>query len=133
MDLTRGALVAGRYRAEKRVGAGGMGEVWSAVREEDGCKVALKTLLSAAALNHEVVARFRREALFLDKIRSEHVAHVLDFVTDDRYGLCLVMEFVEGESLASVLQKRCLSIEEAVDLACDVVDALCDLHRSKVI
>src|SRR4051812_27650160 len=88
-EIQKGAVIAGRYRAEARVGAGGMGAVWSGEHLAVGVKVALKQLLTSAAENHEVVARFRREAIFLGKIRSDHVARVLDFVTDDKYGLIL--------------------------------------------
>ena len=133
MDLVPGAVIAGRYRADKRVGAGGMGEVWAGEHLTIGVKVAIKTLLPAASLNHEVIARFKREAYFLGRVRSDHVARVLDFVTDDAYGLVLVMEFVAGESLGSILQKRRLTVEETIDLGVDVVSALADLHRAKII
>lgn len=125
--------MAGRYRAERRVGSGGMGEVWVAEHAAVGLKVALKTLLPATSCDHEVVARFKREAYLLGKIRSDHVARVLDFVSDETHGLVLVMEFVEGPSLASILQHQRLTIDEAIDLGIDVLSALCDLHRAHVV
>jgi serine/threonine protein kinase len=133
MDLQRGAVIAGRYRVEARVGAGGMGEVFSAEHLAVGVKVALKRLLVAAAENHEVVARFKREAVFLGKIRSDHVARVLDFVTDEKYGLILVMEFVEGDPLSKILGARTLSVEETIDLGADISAALVDLHRHHIV
>lgn len=133
MELTPGMVIAGRYRVEHRVGAGGMGEVWAAEHDAVGARVALKTLLPAAACDHEIVARFKREAYFLGRIRSDHVARVIDFVADDAVGPVLVMEFVDGTPLAQILQARSLSVEETVDLGVDVLHALCDLHRSKVI
>src|SRR5262245_41792759 len=102
MDLTPGAVIAGRYRVERKVGSGGMGEVWAGEHLTVGSRVAVKTLLSAAACNHEVVARFKREAYILGRIRSDHVARVVDFVADDEYGLVLVMEFIRGDSLSQV-------------------------------
>lgn len=132
-ELHPGAVIAGRYRVEKRVGAGGMGAVWSGEHLAVGVKVALKQLLMAAAESHEVVARFRREAVFLGKIRSDHVARVLDFVTDEKYGLVLVMEFIEGDSLAKILGARTLSVEETVDLGADISAALVDLHRHHIV
>src|SRR4029079_1250624 len=92
MDLGPGAVIAGRYRVDKRVGAGGMGEVWSGEHVAIGVKVAIKTLLPAAKVSHEVVARFKREAYLLGRIRSDYVARVLDFVSDDEFGLVIVME-----------------------------------------
>ena len=62
MDLTPRAVIAGRYRVDTKVGAGGMGEVWLGEHIAVGTRVAVKTLLPAAAMNHEVVARFKREA-----------------------------------------------------------------------
>ena len=132
-DLERGAVIAGRYRAEARVGAGGMGAVYSGEHLAVGVKVALKQLLVSAAENHEVVARFRREAVFLGKIRSDHVARVLDFVTDEKYGLVLVMEFIEGDPLSKILGARTLSVEETIDLGADIAAALVDLHRHHIV
>ena len=133
MDLTPGAVIAGRYRVERKVGAGGMGEVWAGEHRVVGSRVAIKTLLAAAALNHEVVARFKREALILGKIRSDHVARVVDFVADDVYGLVLVMELVEGEPLNRVLQEKMLTVEETIDLGVDIASALCDLHHAHIV
>jgi len=133
MDLTPGAVIAGRYRVERKVGAGGMGEVWAGEHRVVGSRVAIKTLLAAAALNHEVVARFKREALILGKIRSDHVARVVDFVADDVYGLVLVMELVEGEPLNRVLQEKMLTVEETIDLGVDIASALCDLHLAHIV
>jgi serine/threonine protein kinase len=133
MDLTPGAVIAGRYRVERKVGSGGMGEVWAGEHISIGVKVALKKLLPAAAVDHQVVARFKREAYLLGRIRSEHVARVVDFVADNSFGLVLVMDFVEGEALTSTLQARQLDIEETIDLGVDIAEALCDLHRAQVV
>lgn len=133
MDLSPGAVIAGRYRVERKVGAGGMGEVWAGEHRLVGSRVAIKTLLAAAALNHEVVARFKREAYILGKIRSDHVARVVDFVADDVYGLVLVMELVEGEPLNRVLQEQMLSVEETIELGVDIASALCDLHHAHIV
>ncbi len=133
MDLSPGAVIAGRYRVERKVGAGGMGEVWAGEHRLVGSRVAIKTLLAAAALNHEVVARFKREAYILGKIRSDHVARVVDFVADDVYGLVLVMELVEGEPLNRVLQEQLLSVEETIELGVDIASALCDLHHAHIV
>ena len=133
MDLTPGAVIAGRYRVDRKVGAGGMGEVWAGEHRLVGSRVAIKTLLAAAALNHEVVARFKREAYILGKIRSDHVARVVDFVADDVYGLVLVMELVEGEPLNRVLAEKMLTVEETIELGCDIASALCDLHHAHIV
>jgi len=133
MDLVPGSIIAGRYRIDARVGAGGMGEVWQGEHLAIGMKVAIKTLLAAAAYDREVVARFRREANLLGRIRSDHVARVVDFIEDPQVGLVLVMEYIEGVPLSKILHQRRLTVEEAIDLGCDVAGALCDLHRAHII
>lgn len=133
MDLTPGAVIAGRYSVERKVGSGGMGEVWAGENRSVGSRVALKTLLSASACNHEVVARFKREAYILGRIRSDHVARVVDFVADSEYGLVLVMEFIEGDSLSRVLAERLLTIEETIELGADIASALVDLHQAHTV
>jgi serine/threonine-protein kinase len=133
MELHPGAVIASRYRADRKIGAGGMGEVWAGEHVSIGVRVALKTLLPAAALDRQIVARFRREAQLLGRLRSDRVARVVDFVEDPGFGLVLVMDFVEGELLGAVLGARRLGIEEALDLGVDIVTALCDLHRAKVV
>ncbi len=133
MELSHGALIAGRYRADRKIGAGGMGEVWAGENVAIGVKVALKTLLPAAALDRQLVARFRREAQLLGRLRSDRVARVVDFVEDRTFGLVLVMDFVEGEQLGSVLATRRLGVEEAIDVGVDILTALSDLHRAGVV
>ncbi|MFO0555932.1 MAG: serine/threonine-protein kinase [Polyangiaceae bacterium] len=133
MDFVPGALVAGRYRLRRMVGAGGMGEVWAGEDAKTGSRVAVKHLLPTAAKHHEVVVRFKREAYLLGKIQSEFVARVVDFFDDEAYGLVLVMEFIDGPSLAHVLEDRTLSVEESVELAADLLQALRDLHSAKVV
>ncbi|NUP08083.1 MAG: protein kinase [Polyangiaceae bacterium] len=133
MDFVPGALVAGRYRLKKMVGSGGMGEVWAGDDTKNGVKVAVKHLLPTAAKHHEVVARFKREAYLLGRVGSDYVARVVDFFDDETYGLVLVMEFIDGPSLAHILEQRVLSVEEAVDLAIDLLRALQDLHNSKIV
>jgi eukaryotic-like serine/threonine-protein kinase len=133
MELRRGAVIAGRYRVDQKIGSGGMGEVWSGQHVTIGVRVALKTLLPAAALDRQLVARFRREAQLLGRMRSDRVARVVDFIEDRAFGLVLVMDFVEGDPLGSVLQTRRLGVEEAIDLGVDLAGALCDLHRADVV
>lgn len=133
MEIRPGAVIAGRYRVDRKIGSGGMGEVWAGEHVAIGVRVALKTLLPAAALDQQIVARFRREAYLLGRLRSDRVARVVDFIEDRRFGLVLVMDFVEGEPLANVLEQRVLRVEETIDLGVDIVTALCDLHRAKVV
>jgi serine/threonine-protein kinase len=108
-----GALVAGRYRVERRVAGGGMGEVWEGSHCELRLRVALKTLRLDMLGNNEVLARFSREAFLLGRVQSDHVARVFDFVVDPKLGPVLVTEFVEGPSLATLIESKRMSVEEA--------------------
>ena len=133
MELFKGALIAGRYLAEDKVGEGSFGAVWSGKHTGLGAKVALKTLLPAAAADEESVTRFHREARFLARIQSDHVARVLDFIQDPTFGLVLVMEFVEGELLFETMRGRRMAVEESIAIGIDVLRGLCDLHAAHVI
>ena len=133
MNLTAGAVLVGRYRVERKLGTGAMGQVWAAKNIALGTDVAVKTLLAAASANAEIVMRFRRESFLLARIKNDHVARVLDFATDEKYGLVLVMDLVDGQSLADVLKTQHLSVEEAIDIATDVLTGMLDLHRANVV
>lgn len=133
MDLAPRAVVAGRYRADRPLGVGAMGEVWAGVHLAIGVRVALKRLLPAGQGSHEIRVRFKREAYLLGRVRSDHVARVLDFVEDKVFGLVLVMDLIDGEPLFDVLAQRTLTVEEALDLATDVLTGLVDLHAAQVI
>src|SRR4051812_2619121 len=103
MDLAPGVVLVGRYRVDRKLGSGGMAEVWAAKNIAVGTEVAIKTLSMSASGNAEVVLRFRREAYLLACIRSDHVARVLDFAYDETFGHILVLDLIQGEALLEVL------------------------------
>jgi serine/threonine-protein kinase len=125
--------VGGRYVVERRLGAGGVGEVWAGKPLDGGASVAIKTLLPAAAVEREMVARFRREAQFLARVSSQYVARVIDFLSDEKQGLVLVLELVDGEALSEVLQSGKLSVEQGIEVAWDVMGGVADLHREQIV
>jgi serine/threonine-protein kinase len=127
-----GDLIASRYRLERHLGAGGMGEVWAARHETIGHRVALKILLPYARLIPEIVARFEREAVLLGRVRGRYVPRVIDFFVDPDVGPLLVTELVEGRSLAQTLEAP-LSVEAAIDLGIDLASGLSELHGASVV
>jgi serine/threonine protein kinase len=133
MVMAAGAILAGRYRLERKLGAGGMGEVWAARNIAVGTDVALKTMHATASSDAELVMRFRREAFLLARIKNDHVSRVLDFANDENFGLVLVMDLIEGPSLADVLKQKRLSVEEAIDLGADILRGMASLHRANVV
>src|SRR5262245_20369590 len=108
-------VFAGKYRVEQVLGVGGMGVDVSALHLKLDELVALKFLLPKALENQEAVARFAREARAAVKIKSEHVARVIDVGNLENGAPYMVMEYLEGNDLAKVLEQRGrLPIEEAV-------------------
>jgi serine/threonine-protein kinase len=131
--LVAGNVVGGRYRVKRKIASGAMGEVWAGDHVHLKLRVALKALLRGSRADHEVLARFQREAFLLGQIHSDHVARVLDFVTDGKHGPILVMELVEGPSLFDVIQTKRFSIEEAIQLGIDLAKALREIHEANVV
>ena len=91
-DLVPGAIVARRFRADRRIAAGSMGEVWAGDHVRLKLKVAMKILRKQAQSNQEIVARFSREAFLLGQIQTDRVARVYDFFSRGRYAPVLVTE-----------------------------------------
>lgn len=107
--------------------------MWAGVRLSDNTDVAIKVLLAHAVDANEVLARFRREAQVLARIRSKYVAQVLDFLAEEE-GFVLVMELIPGESLHAVLSyDQALAVETTLDIVSDVLRGLRDLHSANIV
>ena len=133
MDFLPGAMIGGKYRLERKIAEGGVGEVWIAV-DQKSRRVAIKRLLADTSKDRELLARFRREAVLLGKLQSEYVSQVIEQITDPKFGLLLVMEFVDGESLADLLDKRRkLPVPEVVAIGIDIARAIGVLHEANII
>lgn len=133
MDFLPGAMIGGKYRLERKIAEGGVGEVWIAV-DQKSRRVAIKRLLPDTAKDRELVARFRREAVLLGKLQSEWVAQVVEQITDPKFGLLLVMEYVDGESLADLLdRRRKLPVNEVIAIGIDIANAIGVLHEANII
>jgi len=132
--VREGDVLAGKYRVERVLGAGGMGVVVAAWHLQLEERVALKFLLPGFAGNSEVVARFAREARSAAKIKSEHVARVTDVGTLDGGAPYLVMEFLSGVDLAAVIKQRgVLAIEDAVEYVLQASEALGEAHSLGIV
>src|SRR5260370_41071667 len=104
-DLIAGTFVAGKYRIERKLGAGAMGAVYAARHEALGVRVALKVVLAEMAKDRSMVARFLQEARAAACIDGEHIARVTDVGTLDTGAPFMVMELLEGEDLGEMVQK----------------------------
>jgi serine/threonine protein kinase len=132
--VQEGDLLAGKYRVEKVLGFGGMGVVVSAFRGDLEQRVAVKFLSQAAAERPDAAERFRREARAAAKIRSEHVARVLDVGTLDTGLPYMVMEYLEGNDIAEELRRLGrLPMLEAVEFVLQAIEALAEAHAAGVV
>jgi serine/threonine-protein kinase len=129
-----GDVLAGKYRVERVLGVGGMGVVVAALHLQLDERVALKFLLQEALANQEAVARFSREARAAVKIKSEHVARVIDVGSLDNGAPYMVMEYLEGQDLSHVLRQRGpLPVEEAVTYVLQACEAIAEAHALGII
>ena len=127
--------VAGRYRIEGRLGAGGMSTVFRAHDAVLERPVAVKLLAEHLAEDEAFVARFRREALAAARLQHPNIVQVFDSGQDAPSGRhYIVMEFVEGQSCADLLrQHRMFDAEDTVRIVRDACHGLDYAHRAGVI
>jgi serine/threonine-protein kinase len=134
MDITEGVVLAGKYRVERVLGRGGMGVVVAATHLQLDQRVALKFLLPEALQHPEMLARFSREARAAAKLRSEHVAKVVDVGTLESGVPYIVMEYLEGGDLSSYLAKEGpLSVARAAELALEACEGLAEAHALGIV
>ncbi|MBL9037327.1 MAG: serine/threonine protein kinase [Archangium sp.] len=133
--LQEGVVVSETYDVERRLGRGGMGEVWLARhRRLSGKQVAIKVLRTPVAqLSPDVAARFRREAEIAARLEHPNIVQVLDFNQLPSGEPYLVMEYLKGESLAGRLAAGPLSFEAARAVVRQVGAALQVAHAAGVV
>jgi serine/threonine-protein kinase len=129
-----GTVVAGKYRIERTLAEGGTGVVMAATHLRLDQSVALKFLRSDVSTEWDALARFTREAKAAAQLRSEHVAHVLDAgVTDDGTPY-MVMEYLEGRSLARVLDAQgSLEVATAAEYVIQTCEGLAEAHSRGIV
>jgi serine/threonine protein kinase len=135
LPLPLGSVLAGKYRLDTVIGASGMGVVYGATHTEMERGVAVKFLLPRQGPSaDEVVERFRREAKFMAKIRSEHVVRVFDVGRSDAGAPYIVMEKLEGHDLDRLVATRGrIPVAEAVDYVLQACAGLADAHAAGVL
>ncbi len=129
------AIVPGRrlgpYEILSSIGAGGMGEVYRARDTRLDRIVAIKVLLTHLADRSELRERFEREARTIASLNHPHICTLFDIGQQDGIDY-LVMEYLEGETLAHRLQKGPLPLEQVLQFAIEIADALDKAHRKGV-
>jgi len=122
----------GHYRITAKLGEGGMGEVYRAHDERLGREVAIKVLLERVAQDTERLARFKREAKLLAQLNHSNIATLYGLEAEGNRSY-LVMELVEGETLASRLSRGPLPMDDALTVAQQLAEALEAAHEQGIV
>jgi serine/threonine-protein kinase len=134
VPLKHGDVVAGRYLVERMLGRGGIGLVVSASDRETGKPVALKMLQMHARRDPELLERFAREARAAKKLRSPHVARVLDVGELAGGPPFIVMEHLDGEDLGSIVRSgEKLTVATAVELVRQACLGVAEAHAAGIV
>src|ERR1022692_3448093 len=131
MALTPGTKL-GPYEIQSPLGAGGMGEVYRARDTRLDRTVAIKVLTSHLSDNPELKQRFEREAKAISSLNHPNICTLHDVGSQDGVDF-LVMEFLEGETLAVRLRKGAMPLNEVFKVGIAVAEALAVAHRSGIV
>ena len=122
----------GPYTVEAEIGRGGMGVVYRASDTRLDRSVAIKALPAELAGNPDRLARFEREARLLAQLNHPNVAGLFGLEEQDG-ATYLVLEFVEGETLAERLDRGALPVEDAIELAIEIAKGVESAHDAGVV
>jgi serine/threonine protein kinase len=120
------------YRLLSRLGAGGMGIVYLAEDVRLGRRVAIKLLSESAVKNPQALARFDQEARAASQLNHPNICVLYDIGIEQGRAF-IVMEHLDGETLRARLDRQLPSLDEVVDLAGQIADALDAAHNKKLI
>src|SRR5678809_255764 len=121
----------GPYEILSAIGAGGMGEVYKARDTRLNRDVAIKVLLGEVSDRPELQARFEREAQTIASLNHPHICTIHDVGRHDKTHY-LVMEYLEGETLADRIARGALPLDQVLKYAVEIADALDKAHRRGV-
>ena len=129
-----GATLSGRYTVTRKIGQGGMGAVYEAKHTAIGGRFAVKVLLDKYAKRDAIVARLKQEAQLATSLDHEHIIRVTDFGSTDDGRTFVVMEFLEGESLAELLARETKLPEQRIlRMASQAASALAAAHAKGIV
>src|SRR5438045_7925906 len=131
MSVTIGARI-GPYQIVGTIGAGGMGEVYRARDAKLDRDVAIKVLPEAFAADPDRLARFEREAELLAALNHPNIAAIYGF-EEGSAGSAIVLELVEGPTVAERIAHGPLSLDDALSVARQVADALEAAHDNGIV
>jgi serine/threonine protein kinase len=124
----------GSYRVRRRLGAGGMGEVYLAEHRNIDRKAAIKVLLPELASDQEIVSRFFTEARAASRIKHPGIVEIIDCEVDPRGRAFIAMEFLDGESLGSSLERGAsFDVSPALGIVGQIAGALAAAHAKGIV
>ncbi|MBA3458337.1 MAG: serine/threonine protein kinase [Deltaproteobacteria bacterium] len=127
-------LIGGRYIVEGQLGRGGMGRVLKVRHQALGKPFALKIIKSRIASNPKIREMFYREARLASALTHDNICSIVDFGQDDQFGLFMVMELLEGQTVhAKLKQTGKLSPRIACDVLWQVADAVRFIHSRTIL
>jgi serine/threonine-protein kinase len=129
-----GERVAGKYQLRRLLGQGTMGAVFEGVHLDIGKRLAIKLIHPEYCESPEVVARFRREARAASAVESDYIVQIYDFGRDDKLGLYMVIEYLEGEDLeARLARERWISERETAAIGIQIGRGLAKAHTAGIV
>ncbi len=133
-DRLLGTYLGGKYRILKKIGEGGMGTVYLANQEPIDRKVAVKVLLPSLAGDEVAVQRFEREAKAISRMRHPNTVTIYDFGKTASKELYIVMEYLEGETLADIVQNEgAVAQDRAARIIRQACASLSEAHEGGII
>src|SRR5580700_10690428 len=122
----------GPYEIQAELGAGGMGEVYRARDTRLDRQVAIKVLAAETCSSPELRQRLEREARAISSLNHPHICQLYDIGSQEGTDY-LVMELLEGQTLAERLRKGALPLNEVLKTGAEVADALQIAHRAGIV
>jgi serine/threonine-protein kinase len=133
LDLV-GVTLSGRYVVKRKLGQGGMGAVYEATHAEIGGRYAVKVLLEKYAQRDAIVRRLKQEAQLATSLDHEHIVRVTDFGNTEDGRTFVVMEYLDGESLAECLVREPkLGEPRILRIAMQTASALAAAHAKGIV
>ncbi|MBM4346292.1 MAG: serine/threonine protein kinase, partial [Deltaproteobacteria bacterium] len=133
IDPLIGTVLDGRYKIERKLGAGGMGAVYVATQTSVGREVAIKVLRPEVGNDEEAIKRFGREAQNLARLQHANIVQLFDFGRAAQGLFYLAMEFARGRSLTSELAGGRLNLDRVAAILGQVCDALTEAHGQGIV
>jgi transcriptional regulator with XRE-family HTH domain len=124
--------LGGRLQLEGEIGAGAMGRVFRAYDSATQSTVAAKLMLARAGIDMDALLRFQQEGAVLRSMNHPNIVRIYDSFVDEHVS-CIIMELLDGQSLARILAEGQLDLERTKTIALQIADALAYAHSQSIV